>query len=141
MADMVSYNKKPKERRRMALSNDLRKRIIEASEAGQSVIEIVERFSVGRSTVYDLLKLYKETNSYEPRPHNAGRKPMISEEMLEQIKELIRVNPDVELSVIKEKLSIPVSIPALCKTIRNKLKLRRKKKRYTPTDKIVKMSD
>lgn len=108
-------------------SNDLRKRIIEAKERGQSVKEIEENFSVKKSMIYNLLNLFKETGKYEPRTRNAGRKPKLNEEQLEQIKELIIKESDIQLDDIKDKLNLPICISALCRIINNKLKLVRKK--------------
>lgn len=56
------------------LSIDLRKRILIANEKGKAVKEIVENFSVGKNTVYCLLKLLNEPGSYEPKTNKNGRK-------------------------------------------------------------------
>ena len=109
------------------LSNDIRKRIIQARERGDSIQKIVRDKNVSRNTVIRLLALYQETGSYEPRPLNNGRKPRLDEETLEKIRERIQEQTDITLSELKEELSLPVSLTALCKTINNKLGLRRKK--------------
>ena len=109
------------------LSNDLRKRIIKAKEKGTSVKEIVENMNVKKSTIYNLLALVKETGSYEPRPNKNGRKPMLDDKQLKEIEAAIERNPDISLDDLKEELCLPVCISALCRTINNKLKLKRKK--------------
>lgn len=111
----------------MPFSNDLRKRIIEYYEEGKSVKELTKMFRVGKTAVYNLITLYKETESYEPREHKRGRKPGLTEEQFRQVEELIKEEPDIELHSIKERLSLPISVPALCNIVNYKLELKRKK--------------
>ena len=67
------------------LSNDLRKRIIEAKQRGDTENKIAEEKEVSKSTVTKLWALFRETGSYEARPNPNGRKPALSEAQLEQI--------------------------------------------------------
>lgn len=109
------------------LSRDIRKRIIEAKENGDSIKKIAIEKGVGLNTIVCLLRLYRETGSYEPRPLNNGRKPRLDEDTLEKIRKRIEEQPDITLHELKEEFKLPVSIQALCKTINGKLGLRRKK--------------
>lgn len=109
------------------LSNDIRRRIIEAKENGDSIQKIAREKGVGTNTIACLLRLHRETGSYEPRPLNNGRKPRLDDETLERIRKRIEEQPDIALYELKEELLLPVSLPALCKTINGKLGLRRKK--------------
>lgn len=109
------------------LSNDMRQRIIEAKGAGDSIEKIAREKGVGTNTIVCLLRLYRETGSYEPRPLHNGRKPRLDEETLEKIRKRIEEQPDIALYELKEEFALPVSLPALCKTINGKLGLRRKK--------------
>lgn len=109
------------------LSNDIRRRIIEAKEKGDSIQKIAREKGVGTNTIACLLRLYRETGSYEPRPLNNGRKPRLDEATLERIRKRIEEQPDIALCELKEEFALPVSLPALCKTINGKLGLRRKK--------------
>ena len=61
------------------LSNDLRKRILEAvdNEEG-SRRKLAARFKVNASTITKLLRLRRETGSFEPRPHAGGVAPTLS---------------------------------------------------------------
>jgi len=108
-------------------SNDLRERVINALEKGSSVKEIVSTFGVTKSTIYSWRKMYIETGSYDALPLNSGRKPALSVEQTEEIKERILSQPDITLEELKEELKLPVCISALCRTINNKLNLRYKK--------------
>jgi transposase len=109
------------------LSRDIRKRIIETKENGDSIHKIAREKGVGVNTIACLLRLYRETGSYEPRPLNNGRKPRLDTETLRKIEKRIKEQPDITLYELKEELALPVSLPALCKTINGKLGLRRKK--------------
>ena len=109
------------------LSRDVRKRILEAKENGDSIQKIAREKGVGTNTIACLLRLYRETGSYEPRPLKNGRKPRLDAETLKQIEKRIKEQPDIALYELKEELDLPISLPGLCKIINGKLGLRRKK--------------
>lgn len=109
------------------LSKDIRKRIIAAKERGVSHAQIAQDLQVSVSAITRLLFLYRNSGNFEPRALNNGRKPRLDEKTLQRIKERIESRPDISLQELIEELSLPVSAPALCKTINNKLGLRRKK--------------
>ena len=121
------------------LSKDLRKRIIEAKEQGESHAKISKEMKVSISTITRLMALYRESGSYVPRPLNNGRKPRLDQETLEKIRERIQEQPDITLGELIEEFSLPVSAPALCKIINGKLGLRRKKKRRTRQNSSARM--
>jgi len=110
-----------------ALSNDLRKRIIEAKLRGETEDKIAAEKEVNKSTITKLWALYRETGSYEARPNPNGRKPALSTEQLEQIAQKINEQPDITLQELIDKLGLPISVSALCRTVNNKLGLRFKK--------------
>ena len=105
------------------LSNDLRKRIIEAKLRGDTEDKIAAEKEVNKSTITKLWALYRETGSYEARPNPNGRKPALSVEQLEQITETIRAKPDITLQELIDELDLPVCVSALCRTVNNKLGL------------------
>jgi len=109
------------------LSKDLRRRIIEAKERGESHAKISKEMKVNISTITRLVALYRESGSFVPRPLNNGRKPRIDQQTLQKIRERIQEQPDIALRELIEEFALPVSEPALCKTINGKLGLRRKK--------------
>jgi len=109
------------------LSKDLRRRIIEAKERGESHEKISKDMKVNISTITRLVALYRESGSIAPRPLNNGRKPRLDQQTLQKIRERIQEQPDVGLRELIEEFSLPLSAPALCKTINEKLGLRRKK--------------
>jgi transposase len=103
------------------LSNDLRRRLIEAKLRGDTEAEIAAEKKVCISTVTKLWSLYRETGSYQARPNLNGRKPALSAEQLEQIAQKIDEQPDITLQELIDKLSLPVCVSALCRTVKNKL--------------------
>ncbi len=109
------------------LSNDIRKRIIAAKEQGSSHAKIAKEMQVSISAVTRLLALYRESGSLNPRPLNNGRKPRLDAAMLDKIRDRVREQPDISLPELIDEFSLPVSAPALCKTLNGKLGLRRKK--------------
>ena len=109
------------------LSNDLRKRIIEAKENGDSHTKIAKEKSVNISTVTRLIALYCETGSYEPREHSRGRKPSLTSEQHEAVKQRIVEQPDITLLELIDVLNLPITESGLCRIVNNKLGLQRKK--------------
>jgi len=103
------------------LSNDLRKRIIEAKLRGDTEDKIAAEKEVNKSTITKLWALYRETGSYEARPNPNGRKPALSAAQLEQITEAINTKPDITLQELIDDLGLPVCVSALCRTVNNKL--------------------
>lgn len=109
------------------LSKDMRGRIIKAKERGDSHAKIAREMQVSISAITRLLALYRETGSYEPRAMHLGRKPRLDEATLQKISARINEQPDIALQELIDELALPVSAPALCKTINRKLGLVRKK--------------
>jgi transposase len=109
------------------LSNDLRKRIIEAKLRGDTEDKIAAEKEVNKSTITKLWALYRETGSYEARPNPNGRKPALSATQLEQITHKINVQPDITLQELIDEFALPVCVSALCRTVNSKLGLRFKK--------------
>ena len=109
------------------MSNDLRKRIIEAKLRGDTNKKIAREKEVSESAVERLLALYRSTGSYEPREHKRGRKPRLSPEQLDAVRMRILAQPDIALLELIEELKLPVCESALCRTVNNKLGLPRKK--------------
>ena len=103
------------------LSNDLRKRIIEAKLRGEAEDKIATEKEVNKSTITKLWALYRETGSYEARPNPNGRKPALSANQLEQITNKITKQPDITLQELIDEFHLPICVSALCRTVNNKL--------------------
>jgi transposase len=104
-----------------ALSMDLRKRIIEARERGDTFAKIAREKGVTERAVYNLVSLYKETGSYAPRPRNDGRKSLLSDDTKAKITAKITEQPDITLDEIIEEFKLEICRSALSKIVRFKL--------------------
>ena len=105
------------------LSNDMRKRIIDAKLRGDSEQKIASEKSICKK----IWSLYKSTGSYFPRSNFRGRKPKFSDAQLEEISAAILENSDITLQELIDKFSLQISVPGLSKIVRFKLDFRYKK--------------
>jgi len=107
-----------------------RKNIIAAKERGEKVDDIIKWFNAGKRTIYNLLKIYKETGSYEPLPFTGRKSIIFTDEVNERIKLKVKENPGITQEEIIEELSLGVTQPGLSKQMK-KIGLTFKKRLYT----------
>ncbi len=113
------------------ISNDLRLRIIQAiQENEETQPEIAERFSVSLSTVEKLWRRFRLTGSYLPASRSGGRERLLQADE-ELIREEVRLQPDITLAELSEKVSLAtgnpmVSLMTMSQELR-RLRLPRKK--------------
>src|SRR3954453_13295521 len=92
------------------LSNDLRKRILDAVDNREgSRRKLAARFKVNTSTITKLLRLRRETGSYETPPHRGGGEPAPPPAPLERLRKLVEEAPDATLEELRQKMGIPGS--------------------------------
>src|SRR3954468_6789702 len=110
------------------LSNDLRKRILEAVDNKEgSRRKLAVRFKVNTSTITKLLRLRRQTGSYEPRPHAGGVAPPLDGDALERLRRLVEETPDATLETLRQKMGVSGSRMIICRALQ-KLGLPLKKK-------------
>lgn len=114
----------------MALSIDLRERIIEAYENGEgSIRELAKRFKVGFATIWRLLKRYRIEGEIAPQSPS-GRRSKIDKAGLKLMGRLITKNQDITLNELCQALAtqrdIHVSLMAVHRACR-RLELHYKK--------------
>ena len=110
------------------LSNDLRKRILDAVDNNEgSRRKLAARFKVNTATITKLLRLRRETGSYEPRPHAGGVAPTLDGDALERLRGLVEETPDATLEALRQKMGISGSRMIICRALQ-KLGLPLKKK-------------
>jgi transposase len=110
------------------LSNDLRKRILDAVDNKEgSRRGLAVRFQVNTSTITKLLRLRRETGSFEPRPHGGGVEPTLGHDALERLRKLVEETPDATPEVLRQKVGASGSRMIICRALQ-KLGLPRKKK-------------
>lgn len=79
----------------MALSIDIRSRIITAYEAGEGGYQkLANRFKVGICSVRRLVALKRTTGDVKARQHGGGIEPKISNDRLQDLVSLVREKPD-----------------------------------------------
>ncbi len=110
------------------LSNDLRKRILDAVDNREGPRrKLAVRFSVNTSTITRLLQLRRQSGSFDPRPHGGGVAPTLDHDALERLRKLVEEAPDATLEALRHKLGISGSRMIVCRALQ-KLGLPLKKK-------------
>ena len=110
------------------LTNNERKRLVEAYERIGNAKMLAEAYNVSERTVYRLVAQKKKIGNVELQTFKRGRKPKITETDLQRITETIIEEPDITLQEIIDKLEINCKVPTICQVIRHKLGFTRKKK-------------
>lgn len=99
-----------------AFSLDLRQRIVDALQSGQTRTKVAERFGVSLATVDRFAKLWREQKPLSPRPITGRPRAIIGTEQ-ELLQELITSQKDATLEslvqALQEKTGRKVSISAL----------------------------
>jgi transposase len=121
-----------------AISNDLRVRIFEARQAGETTSEVAERFAVSTAFVRRLLQRHRETGSLSPPGGRRGPRPKLAAQA-ERIRQFVADHPDLSAGEIRERLALPVSVLTVWRMLR-RLGLTFKKSRSTPPSRIDRMS-
>jgi transposase len=109
-------------------SKDLRTRILDAIDQHEgSLRQIADRFKVSLTFIVRLARRRRETGSFDPKPHGGGRLPALDPNQLEQLRELVRQQPDATLEELRQRLDVDCSLAAICRALK-KLGITRKKK-------------
>jgi len=124
----------------MPLSKEIRKLIIYHKENGAKNREIANWLRITERSVERILRLYRERNTIEPKPHNKGRRPAFGCEKMEQIRARIAEQPDITLEELIEHFQLNISISALSRRLK-KLDLTFKKRRCFQRSNSVPMSN
>lgn len=93
------------------LSIDLRKRILEAYDAGEGTRqEVADRYKVSQAMVKKLLSQRKRLGTIEPLAHKRGRKKLFNEQEILCLREIVTKKPDITLGEIQAQLNKPCHI-------------------------------
>ena len=102
-----------------ALSLDLRERIVAAYENSEGSQEVIaERFSVSRAVVGKLVRQKRNQGTLQPQVHRRGRKPVISGEKLEALRQHLADYPDATLAERIDALGLDCCVNTMWVTIR-----------------------
>jgi len=113
----------------------VRKRIIELYEQEKTTKEIAEMFGICRSGTRRIKQQHRERGSIEPLPRNSGRKPKLTEELSQQIRDYIGSHADCTREELKTALNLAVSLQSISKWLK-KLGLVLKKSHSMPASRI-----
>jgi transposase len=119
-----------------ALSVDLRERVLAACDEGDLTRqEVADDFVVSRSFVQKLLRRRARGSSLAPKPRSGGAAPILGQQDLERLRELVREKPDRTLAELRSALhesgGPQVSVPTVCRALK-RLGLPLKKRPCTP---------
>ena len=91
------------------LQNETRELLVKYYEKSGDVKAAAEAYSVSERTVYRLAQQKRETGSVALRTSQRGRKPSLTEEDKENIRQSMEETPDSSVREIQEKLKLTVS--------------------------------
>jgi len=83
------------------LSQDLRRRIVDAVEAGGSLRSVAGRYDVSPSSVSNISRLWRATGSVAPKPMGGDRRSHVNEAHGARILGLVFEIPDITLDEIQ----------------------------------------
>jgi transposase len=115
----------------------IREVIVADRRDGMTVRVISKALRVSESAAYRLFQKRRETGSIEPSYQNCGKKSEVTAEKLIKMDALVTGNSDITLAEIKEAKHLSIQKSEISNLLRNKLRFRYKKRRYTPMNATV----
>jgi transposase len=91
-----------------AISMDLRVRIFEARQSGDSTGEVAERFAVSPAFVRRLIQRHRETGSLAPSTARRGPRPTLAAHA-DRLRRLNADAPDLTPAEVRDRLGVPVA--------------------------------
>ena len=88
------------------LHNEARELLVQGYEATHDAKGIAKAYSVSKWTVYRLAEQKRKTGSVALRTSQRGRKPVLTAEDKENVRQCIDEKPDITIEEIREKLSL-----------------------------------
>jgi transposase len=92
---------------------DLRQRVAQVRDEGQTIAQVAERFSVSTSFVEKLQQRRRESGTLAPKPHAGGRQPALTDAHDEALRALLAAKPDTTLVELRERLGVKVHLSTL----------------------------
>jgi transposase len=118
-----------------AISMDLRVRIFEARQAGETTAEVADRFAVSPAFVRRLLQRHRETGSLAPSAARRGPRPRLAGEA-DRIRDLAAAEPDLTPAEVRDRLGLAAAPLTVWRMLR-RLGLTFKKSRPGPPSKTA----
>lgn len=96
------------------LSMDLRRRILDTYDRGQSTREeVAQRFQVSLGMVKKLIAQRRHHGDIAPLHHRSGRKPLIVAGHQRQLRTLLKNKPDLTLEELRDALGLECTPQAI----------------------------
>ncbi len=118
-----------------AYPQKIRELVLGAYENGDETAEIAEEFKVSPSWSRRVKQRLRECGSREAIQQKHGFDPKLGEREEAELAKFLAEKPDATLAELKKKLSKPVSISTICRTLQ-RMNLTLKKSRCMPASKI-----
>lgn len=117
-----------------AYSLDLRKRVLEACDAGHGTKHVATLFHVSPAWVRRLKQRRRELGTIDALPGRYGQPAKLKQDDLRRLAELVAQHPDATLRELRDLLKVDVGPSNICRALQ-RLKLSLKKKFCTPRSK------
>ena len=91
------------------LHNEARELLVKGYERSGDAEAIAQAYSVSERTVYRLAQQKRETGSVALRTSQRGRKPALTEEDKQNIRQCVDERPDITINEIREELQLTAS--------------------------------
>jgi transposase len=95
---------------------EVRQIIMAANKRGERTKTIASWVGVTERSVQNIVRLHRETNSVDPKPF-PGRKSVVIDEQLAEIRKTVEGQNDITLEEIIEKLDLPIRKSRLSKIL------------------------
>ena len=112
---------------------ELRARVAEAVDGGQSWAATAERFRVSVAFVGKLLRQRRETGSIEPRRGWTGSPPALDGPAVERLRAAVDERPESTLDELRRKARLACSRPTVFRYLRRLGYSRRKSRWWRPS--------
>ncbi len=112
------------------LHNEARELLVKGYEKSHDAVGIAHAYSVSIRTVYRLVKQKQETGSVALRTSQRGRKPILTAEEKEEIRQWVNEKPDSTIHEIREELGLSASYSTVERVIEAMGYTRKKKSLY-----------
>ena len=117
-----------------------RRRIISLYQRGLDTADIAGQFAASESGVRRVWQQYREQGRDAPAFANCGRKPTLTEEQVQQVRQIVQEKPDRFVREVAAEVRDRLGIAACRQTVGRWLRelgLTRKKSRSTPRSSSV----
>jgi transposase len=117
-----------------------RRKIISMYQEGWETADVAQHFGASESGVRRVWQQFREQGRDAPAFANCGRKPTLSDEQLQQLRQIVEERPDLFLREVVDEVDARFGVRACRQTVGRWLRdlgITRKKSRSTPPSSSV----